>query len=108
VTVKKRARGACERCKLRPDVHTHHRLPRGAGGSAHRIEVNLPANLLRLCAACHTDIETGTRGRAYTLGLLVHRGLSPAEVPVTLGLEPFSVRFLLDDDGGMTVVEAAA
>lgn len=69
--------------------------------------VNLPANLLRLCSGCHADVES-YRQRAYTLGLLLHSGEDPRLVPVTLGLEPFTHKFLLDDDGGMTVYEEAA
>jgi hypothetical protein len=38
----------------------------------------------------------------------VHRGQRAADVPVTVGLHPFVRRFLLDDDGGKTVVEEAA
>lgn len=107
VIVRKRSRGACERCLVAVAVQVHHRCPRGAGGSAHRPEVNMPANLLDLCRCCH-ELTESRREEAYLLGLLVHRGERPADVPVTVGLAPFTQRFLLDDDGGKTVVEAAA
>lgn len=107
VIVKRRSRGVCERCLAADATQVHHRLPRGAGGSAHRPEVNMPANLLDLCLTCHAICES-ERERAYLLGLLVHRGQRPSEIPVTVGLEPFTHRFLLDDDGGKTVVESEA
>jgi len=107
VIVKQRSRGVCERCLAAEAVQIHHRCPRGAGGSAHRPEVNLPANLIDLCRSCHELVES-RREEAYVLGLLVHRAQRPAEVPVTVGLPPFTHRFLLDDDGGKTVYEEAA
>jgi len=105
--VKRRSRGVCERCLQAEAVQVHHRQPRGAGGSAHRAEVNLPANLLHLCRTCH-EITESRRQEAYVLGLLVHRGQRPCEVPVTVGLHPFVNRFLLDDDGGKSVYEEEA
>lgn len=69
----------------------------GSSRAAH--SVHRPSNLLHLCSACHDTIEA-YRQRAYTLGLLVHRGQDPARVPVTLGLEPLVRCVLLDDDGG--------
>lgn len=105
--VRRRSRGVCERCLQAEAVQIHHRQPRGAGGSAHRPEVNLPANLIDLCVSCHALTES-RRDEAYLLGLLVHRGQRPADVPVSVGLPPLTHRFLLDDDGGKTVYEEAA
>ena len=105
--VQRRSRGVCERCLRADATQFHHRLPRGAGGSAHRAEINMPANLLHLCLSCHAITES-ERERAYILGLLVHRGQRPCEVPVLIGMEPFTQRFLLDDDGGKTVYQEAA
>ena len=105
--VARRSGGVCERCLQAYAVQFHHRCPRGAGGSARRVEINMPANLIHLCQPCHTSVESD-REWAYLTGLLVHRGDSPVEVPVTVGLEPFTHRFLFDDDGGKTVYEEAA
>lgn len=82
----------------------HHRQPRGMGGSALAVQHEL-ANLLLVCgdgvAGCHGWIEA-YRDEAYDRGLLVRRGLDPAQVPVTLA---GGRQVLLDPDGGfyMTV-----
>jgi hypothetical protein len=102
-----RSRGACERCKLSVAVQFHHRLPRGAGGSAKNPLINVPSNLLHVCLTCHALFES-EREEAYLSGWLVHRGHNPADVPVTLGAAPFTHRFLLLDDGTMIVAEEAA
>jgi 5-methylcytosine-specific restriction protein A len=103
--VAERADWRCEVC-ARPitgDHSVHHRLPRGMGGSRHAV-INSPANLLLLCGSgttgCHGWIESH-RETAYALGLLVHRGHSPAEVPV----HTIHGRVLLRQDG--TTAEAS-
>ena len=107
IVAAKRSLGVCEHCLRAAAEEFQHRCPRGAGGSAHRHEINLPANLLHVCRPCHTRMES-EREWAYLHGLLVHRGQRPSEVPVTVGTPPFTQRFLLDDHGGKTVYEEAA
>lgn len=83
LVVVSRAGSACERCSEPwTGLQVHHRLPRGMGGSS-LPEINSPANLLLLCPDCHGWVESN-RTDAYTAGWLVHRGLDPAAVPVTV------------------------
>jgi 5-methylcytosine-specific restriction protein A len=107
VTIPERSRKAVlarsgNRCELcgRPATNTHHRRPRGGGGSKDPA-TNLPANLLRLCGSgtvgCHALIES-RRTWAYDLGLLVHQGQDPSRVPVRFNAS----WVLLDNRGGMT------
>ncbi len=93
-----RAGSECELCGDRA-TQTHHRRPKGSGGSSDPA-TNRPSNLLRLCGfgsvtGCHFAIESD-RTYAYDMGWLVHRRFNPADVPVLL-LRPGWV--LLTDDG---------
>lgn len=89
----------CEVCGA-PGTNTHHRRPRGLGGSKDPA-TNLPGNLLRVCGSgttgCHHEIESH-RAQSYALGLLVHQGHDPSRVPVRL-LDGW---FYLDNRGGVT------
>lgn len=58
----------------------HHRRPRGAGGSSRPCS-NSPANLLLLCAACHTGVESN-RADARDHGWLLSQTADPATSPV--------------------------
>lgn len=96
----RRSDGLCELAECGAvAVHTHHRRPRGMGGSGDYL-TNLPANLLRLCLQCHEHIERN-RANAYAFGLLVHQGVDPATVPVVT--RHASLLVLLDNYGGWAV-----
>ncbi len=101
--------GACARCG-RHVVHLergvawaiHHRRPRGAGGTV-IVWVNLAANGIVLCTACHEHIESH-RAEARMAGYLVPLNgvLKADEVAIrhhTLGL------VYLNDEGGWAPVE---
>lgn len=94
--------GLCEVCGAQ-GTNTHHRRPRGLGGSKDPA-TNLPSNLVRLCGSgitgCHGWIESN-RAHAYHLGLLVHLGHDPAAVPVMLRAHGW---VLLNNDGSVTPV----
>lgn len=79
-----RSGGQCEfvECQ-RPAVHTHHRKPRRLGGSTDPA-INLPPNLVRLCAHHHQWVESN-RLEALAMGLLLHANDVPSETPVLLG-----------------------
>ncbi len=105
--IRERSAGRCEVCGGR-GTNTHHRAGRGMGGSKDP-RLGLPSNLLRVCGsgttACHGWV-TEHPAVAYDLGLLVHRGHNPAEVPVQLFVPgilgwplPTLCRVLLTDDG---------
>ncbi|MGW9196082.1 hypothetical protein [Micromonospora chersina] len=70
------------------DWSIHHRLPRRMGGTK-RPEVNQPQSLLVVCGSgttgCHGWLEA-RRTEAYDLGLLLHAGDNPSEVPVGLAV----------------------
>lgn len=95
--VKKRAKSRCERATCGRTVlagaQTHHRKPRAMGGTSDPA-IHSPANLLHLCADCHSWIELN-RDAALTSGLLVPNASDPAAVPV----ETIHGRVLLRDDG---------
>ena len=83
-SVLKRANYQCEFCH--GSLHAmsiHHRGPRQLGGSKASY-INEAVNLLALCGSgttgCHGEVESN-RARAYELGLLVHRGYYPENVP---------------------------
>lgn len=93
-----------------------HRIPRGMGGSKDP-RLNMPANLILLCGSgttlCHGDVESN-RAAARAYGYLVWRSLDPAEVPVTVTLQPGSSQapavadqFLLDNFGARSAVDHA-
>ena len=98
--------GCCARCALGlsrtrrgVDWAIHHRRPRGAGGVGKRSSwVNLPANGVCLCNACHAWAEAN-RGEALAAGWLVSAlGIQrPTEIPI-LHARLGYVR--LQDDGG--------
>lgn len=74
--------GMCELCNGEVARHTHHRVPRGAGGTSDP-RINLPSNLLRLCPACHEYVERN-RAEALIAGWLVSRWSDPAQVAVLI------------------------
>ena len=71
--IRERANGRCERCLIRPDVLTHHRVRRSQGGR-HTV-----SNCVRLCIPCHTDVHR-IGARAYETGWLVSRDEDPSTV----------------------------
>ena len=90
----------CRRC-YRMGEQINHRHPRQMGGTR-RAWVNLPANLVLLCASCHEWIETH-RTLAADRGWLVPEGIDPATVPVlTVWGDIF-----LDNAGGVHAAEGA-
>lgn len=70
------------------DWSVHHRLPRRMGGTK-RPEVNQPSALLIVCGSgttgCHGWLEA-RRAEAHDLGLLLHAGDDPEQVPVALAV----------------------
>ena len=104
-TVKERSAGVCEfpRCST-PAAHTHHRDPRGMGGTRDP-GANLAGNLLRLCGLHHDWIERH-REVAYEFGWLVHTGVNPTTVPVLLRTQAYGVAWvLLSDLGHVTWID---
>lgn len=82
-----RSQFLCEVCWRALSTNTHHRRPRGMGGSKDPVTDSV-VNLLRLCGSgttgCHGWIEAH-REQSYDLGLLVRRTVSDiAAVPVKL------------------------
>jgi hypothetical protein len=90
-------------CRL-SDIQIHHRIGRGAG-STRRPEVNQAANGVALCPVHHEWCEMH-RTEAVEKGLCISKlsGVQPCKVPVELR----EVRWLLDNDGGITRFEEAA
>ena len=96
-----RSGGACERCGrllVSPDrAERHHRRLRSGGG---RDEL---ANLLLLCAACHTTASPtsvhANVAEAKKHGWIVTRYRDPSPVPVLHALHGWVV---LDNDGTFT------
>lgn len=80
--VRERDEDKCVLCWRTDGLQTHHRRPRGIGGTRWK-GINLPSNLLTLCYFHHQYIETH-RGWALNLGLLVSGFEDPADVPVKL------------------------
>jgi len=102
--LRERSVGRCEMCG-RPATNTHHRRPRGMGGSKDPA-TDRPANLARLCGSgttgCHGWIENN-RTAAEDCGWLVPQGHDPATVPILImGLGGMLDWVLLDDDGNST------
>jgi hypothetical protein len=95
--LRERAGGLCEYCRSAPDVHSHHRRPRGMGGDRSPV-TNSAANGLRLCLGCHEWAESH-RAEAFDLGLLVARGNDPSLVPVWLTTPYGRDWWLLSPDG---------
>jgi 5-methylcytosine-specific restriction protein A len=60
----------------------HHRRPRRMGGTLDP-EINSPANLVLLCRACHSDIESH-RQQALTDGWLLYSTANPEQQPVSI------------------------
>lgn len=75
-----RANGRCERCTSSNPAETHHRRPRGMGGSKDLV-TNTPANGVLLCSECHRDIES-RRTKALQDGWLLRQAHDPRKVPV--------------------------
>lgn len=72
--------GSCVRCGNRADV-THHRSPRGMGGSSRDPSTHLPSSLVALCHADHAWVESW-RAEATHLGYLVPAGVEPDQHPI--------------------------
>ena len=64
---------ACERCRVSPAVHTHHRKRRSQGGD------DSPENTVRVCAPCHRWIHDNPRDAAAA-GWLVQSWQDPVDV----------------------------
>ena len=103
--IRARSGGLCEVCGRRAES-THHRKPRGMGGSKDPA-AHSPANLLRVCGdgtrGCHGMIESDRAG-SYGNGRLLRRSESPTDVPVLL--HPGLV--LLTEDGWYVSVETGS
>jgi hypothetical protein len=84
----------------------HHRIPKGSGGSARGL-LGQASNGLLLCAAHHQWTHTHPEW-AGELGLLLTKlaYVDPAEVPVRL--DGGTLRVLLDNKGGFTVLAGDA
>jgi len=96
-----------DRCELcgGPAGNSHHRRPRGMGGSRDP-QTDLPSNGLRICGSgttgCHGLIEQD-RAWARDLGYLVRQGVDPATVPVVLRQPGGHLDWvLLGEDGSVT------
>lgn len=100
-----RAGSACEWCGIGRGLSVHHRLPRGAGGTARPHWC--PARLLLLCghgtAGCHGMTESRRRW-AYGQGLLVPRPAPGGDEDERCARWPFLLLqrqvVLLGRDGG--------
>lgn len=85
--IRERSGDLCEVCGKQAG-QTHHRRPKGMGGSKDPA-TNCPSNLLRLCGGanvtgnCHSWIESN-RHRAFEEGLLVPQFRDPLTVRVKL------------------------
>ena len=105
--IRARSGDLCEVCGRRAES-THHRKPRGMGGSQDPA-AHSPANLLRVCGdgtrGCHGAIESDRAG-SYSNGWLVRQGESPTDVPVLLRYALFEV--LLTEDGRHVPAETGA
>lgn len=99
-----RAAESCERCGFAPPSQLHHRKPRGAGGTSDPA-INLPSNLLALCAPCHLEVERD-RDVAREQGWLVRNEHNPANRPVWLAGRGYC--FLTDDGSIHDTDEEAA
>lgn len=88
----------CVACGTSYGLTIQHRINRGMGGSK---RLDGYANLLTLCFACNTALESDAafaeKGR--DMGWKVHRnrGIDPADIPVFYHGD--SRQWLLDDDG---------
>ncbi len=98
--VLKRAGYSCESCddglygKRGQGWHVHHRRPRKMGGTRWD-GINLPSNLLVLCAFCHADVES-RRQHALDVGRLL---LSFEDPPMVRVLVAQHWVYLTDDGG---------
>ena len=79
--VRERDGFCCARCGQGGSLHVHHRVPRSQGG------MDIAANLITLCHACHRYVHAHPYG-ARREGLLLRRDRDPAVVPVDHHLFP--------------------
>jgi 5-methylcytosine-specific restriction protein A len=94
-SVRERDGDQCVWCGGVDDLQVHHRRPRAMGGTV-RPETNGQANLILLCARCHSRVESEREwGRFH--GLLVRQYQAPADVPLTW----HGCCVQLDDDGAV-------
>jgi len=91
-----RSGSVCEVCGNAWAEQLHHRRPRASGGSR-RVDTNSPANILALCAQCHTQVES-KRSWAIVHGRLLQQHQDPAVTPVLL-----RHGWLLLHDNGTTI-----
>jgi hypothetical protein len=106
VLVRERSQNKCEVCGLERGVATHHRQPRGIGGvHGEGTHVNRASCLVRVCAGCHSWLETQEREAAYDLGLLVRRPTDPETVRVWLCTSYGEGWHRLTDDGCYEVLD---
>lgn len=80
--VRDRDEAQCILCGRTDELHTHHRRPRGRGGSRFP-GINLASNLITVCAYHHAYIHQNVRW-ARRRGLLVSQYKDPAAVPIKL------------------------
>jgi hypothetical protein len=81
-TVRERDDYTCVLCFVRDALQTHHRRLRGMGGSKWA-GINLPSNLITVCATCHKYIHDHVAW-AKSEGLIVSHSADPAKVAVRL------------------------
>lgn len=101
-TISERSEGLCEICGTAPAEQYHHRRCRGMG-STRRLETNLPANCLHVCAADHGFLEVNRRD-ALAAGWLVSQHRTPALIPVLRR----GVWVLLGNDGDIQEIPEPA
>lgn len=99
---------SCRRCGrsfLGYDYSRHHRIPKGAGGSA---LVDRASNIVKICGSgttgCHGWVESH-REDAETLGWILPK-LNPDIDPETEPLFTIDGWVLFDDAGGVTPCDA--
>lgn len=80
--VRDRDHGTCIMCWQDEGLHTHHRRPRGMGGSTWP-GINLPSNLITLCPKHHAWVESH-REWAIKWGFLVSQHEDPSKVRIKL------------------------
>lgn len=83
----------------------HHRRPRRMGGSS-SVGTNCPSNLVHLCSAHHSWVESN-RTAAVEMGLILPATADPARVPVLLRHDKFPV-WLTPTGGWVRFEEACA
>lgn len=78
--IRDRDQWACVICGGTDRLQTHHRRPRGMGGTKARVSASA-ANGITVCVYCHTDLELNRR-TAASKGWLVPQYRDPRDVPI--------------------------